>query len=198
MPDPSAGAQKMGDVTHARHDAWRVELPVSGRATWASRQKTLRTEHDVITRAALWTLSRMASQERVPPHAIAAGYFDEPDHTCANRRQSAPRHGGLCPDDEHPTAATTGEALSGQTARSLSRKTAAVTAGNASGINDGAGCDGAGDVQTAAEKAGLTPQCRVSWGYAHAGVRPEVMGIGPVPAVENLLGHARACRSTGL
>ena len=39
---------------------------------------------------------------------------------------------------------------------------------------------------TAAQKAGLTPKARVM-GYAHAGVRPEVMGIGPVPAVRNLL-----------
>jgi acetyl-CoA C-acetyltransferase len=38
----------------------------------------------------------------------------------------------------------------------------------------------------AAEKAGLTPRARVL-GYAHAGVRPEVMGIGPVPAVQRLL-----------
>ena len=38
----------------------------------------------------------------------------------------------------------------------------------------------------AAESAGLKPKARVL-GYAHAGVRPEVMGIGPVPAVENLL-----------
>ncbi|MBF9058742.1 acetyl-CoA C-acyltransferase, partial [Rhodobacterales bacterium HKCCSP123] len=38
----------------------------------------------------------------------------------------------------------------------------------------------------AAEAAGLTPRARVI-GYAHAGVRPEVMGIGPVPAVQRLL-----------
>jgi acetyl-CoA C-acetyltransferase len=38
----------------------------------------------------------------------------------------------------------------------------------------------------AAEKAGLKPRARVL-GYAHAGVRPEVMGIGPVPAVQKLL-----------
>jgi acetyl-CoA C-acetyltransferase len=39
---------------------------------------------------------------------------------------------------------------------------------------------------SAAEKAGLTPKARIL-GYAHAGVRPEVMGIGPVPAVQNLM-----------
>ena len=38
----------------------------------------------------------------------------------------------------------------------------------------------------AAERAGLTPKFRLL-GYGHAGVRPEVMGIGPVPAVANLM-----------
>ena len=38
---------------------------------------------------------------------------------------------------------------------------------------------------TAAEKAGLKPKARIL-GYAHAGVRPEVMGIGPIPAVQTL------------
>jgi acetyl-CoA C-acetyltransferase len=75
------------------------------------------------------------------------------------------------------------EALGGL--RAVFRKDGRVTAGNASGINDGAAALvlARGD---AAETAGLTPRARVL-GYAHAGVRPEVMGIGPVPAVENLL-----------
>jgi acetyl-CoA C-acetyltransferase len=69
--------------------------------------------------------------------------------------------------------------------KTVFRKDGTVTAGNASGINDGAAAIvlARGD---AAAKAGLTPCARVI-GYAHAGVRPEVMGIGPVPAVENLL-----------
>ena len=60
-----------------------------------------------------------------------------------------------------------------------------MTAGNASGINDGAAAVVLATAD-AAEKAGLTPRARIL-GYAHAGVRPEVMGIGPVPAVEKLL-----------
>ncbi|MEM8538262.1 MAG: acetyl-CoA C-acyltransferase, partial [Pseudomonadota bacterium] len=58
-------------------------------------------------------------------------------------------------------------------------------AGNASGLNDGAAAIVLARAD-AAEKAGLTPKFRVL-GYNHAGVRPEVMGIGPVPAVANLL-----------
>jgi acetyl-CoA C-acetyltransferase len=65
------------------------------------------------------------------------------------------------------------------------KKDGTVTAGNASGINDGAAAIVLARAD-AAEKAGLKPRARVL-GYAHAGVRPEVMGIGPVPAVQKLL-----------
>ncbi|MEL7164869.1 MAG: acetyl-CoA C-acyltransferase family protein [Pseudomonadota bacterium] len=84
--------------------------------------------------------------------------------------------------DEHPKA-TTMDALGGL--RAVFQTDGSVTAGNASGINDGAGAVVLATA-TAAEAAGLTPKARVL-GYAHAGVRPEVMGIGPVPAVRNLL-----------
>jgi acetyl-CoA C-acetyltransferase len=84
--------------------------------------------------------------------------------------------------DEHPKA-TTPEALAGL--RPAFQKDGSVTAGNASGINDGAAALVLARAE-AAEAAGLTPRARVI-GYAHAGVRPEVMGIGPVPAVQSLL-----------
>ncbi|WP_108258255.1 beta-ketothiolase BktB [Mangrovicoccus ximenensis] len=84
--------------------------------------------------------------------------------------------------DEHPKA-TTAEKLAGL--RPAFRKDGSVTAGNASGLNDGAGAVVLASAE-AASKAGLTPKARIL-GYAHAGVRPEVMGIGPVPAVEKLL-----------
>ncbi len=84
--------------------------------------------------------------------------------------------------DEHPKA-TTMEALAGL--RTVFRKDGTVTAGNASGINDGAGALVLARAE-AAERAGLIPRARIL-GYAHAGVRPEVMGLGPVPAVRALL-----------
>lgn len=84
--------------------------------------------------------------------------------------------------DEHPKA-TTSEAL--VSLRAVFQKDGTVTAGNASGINDGAAAVVLATAE-AAEKAGLKPKARVT-GYAHAGVRPEVMGIGPVPAVRRLL-----------
>ncbi|MGK8234145.1 acetyl-CoA C-acyltransferase family protein [Roseovarius sp. MS2] len=84
--------------------------------------------------------------------------------------------------DEHPKA-TTPEALAGL--KTVFQKDGTVTAGNASGINDGAAALVLARA-SAAEAAGLKPRARIL-GYAHAGVRPQVMGIGPVPAVEMLL-----------
>jgi acetyl-CoA C-acetyltransferase len=84
--------------------------------------------------------------------------------------------------DEHPKA-TTAEALAGL--KTVFQKDGTVTAGNASGINDGAAALVLARAD-AAEAAGLKPRARIL-GYAHAGVRPQVMGIGPVPAVEMLL-----------
>ncbi|MEL6433048.1 MAG: acetyl-CoA C-acyltransferase family protein [Pseudomonadota bacterium] len=84
--------------------------------------------------------------------------------------------------DEHPKA-TTAEALAGL--RPVFAKEGTVTAGNASGINDGAAALVFARSE-AAESAGLKPKARVL-GYAHSGVRPDVMGIGPIPAVQSLM-----------
>lgn len=84
--------------------------------------------------------------------------------------------------DEHPKATNT-DMLAGL--RPAFKKDGTVTAGNASGINDGAAALVLA-TSDAAEKAGLTPKARVI-GYAHAGVDPKVMGLGPIPAVEKLL-----------
>ena len=86
--------------------------------------------------------------------------------------------------DEHPRPDTTVEKLA--KLRPLFPG-GTVTAGNASGINDGAAT-----VLVASERAahryGLTPQARIV-GMATAGVPPRIMGIGPVPATEKLLGR---------
>ncbi|MCH8168757.1 MAG: acetyl-CoA C-acyltransferase family protein [Proteobacteria bacterium] len=85
--------------------------------------------------------------------------------------------------DEHPKPATTVEDLAGL--RPAFKKDGTVTAGNASGINDAAAAIVLAEAG-AAEAAGCKPRARLL-GYAHAGVRPEVMGLGPIPAVEALL-----------
>ena len=89
--------------------------------------------------------------------------------------------------DEHPRA-TSLEALA--KLKPVVRADGSVTAGNASGINDGA-CALIVASREAAARHGLTPRARIV-GMATAGVAPRVMGIGPVPAVHKLL------RQTGL
>jgi acetyl-CoA acetyltransferase family protein len=90
---------------------------------------------------------------------------------------------GLATEDEPPRPGTTVEALAGL--KTPFRPHGRVTAGNSAGLNDGAtGCIlAAGD--TAAE-LGLPAAMRLV-GYSFAGVEPEVMGIGPVPATEKAL-----------
>ena len=84
--------------------------------------------------------------------------------------------------DEHPRA-TSLEALA--KLKGVVRPDGTVTAGNASGVNDGACALMLADETTAA-KNGLTPRARVI-GMATAGVAPRIMGIGPAPATQKLL-----------
>ncbi|MEQ8196294.1 MAG: acetyl-CoA C-acetyltransferase [Rhodospirillales bacterium] len=89
-------------------------------------------------------------------------------------------------DDEYPRHGTTSESLA--KLRPAFDKEGTVTAGNASGINDGAG---AVVLMTAAdaEKRGIKPLARIA-GWATAGVEPDVMGTGPIPASRAALERA--------
>ena len=84
--------------------------------------------------------------------------------------------------DEHPKATT--EADLGKL-RPAFRKDGSVTAGNASGLNDGAAALVLMS-EARAKAEGRTPLARIV-GYAHAGVAPDEMGMGPVPAVRRLM-----------
>ncbi len=84
--------------------------------------------------------------------------------------------------DEHPRE-TTLEALA--KLKPVVREGGTVTAGNASGVNDGAVALIVAS-EDAVKRHGLTPRARIT-GYATAGVPPRVMGVGPVPAVRKLL-----------
>jgi len=85
--------------------------------------------------------------------------------------------------DEHPRADTTLEGLA--KLKTPFREGGTVTAGNASGVNDGAAALLVAS-EAAVEKYGLTPMTRIT-GMASAGVPPRIMGIGPAPASEKLL-----------
>ena len=88
--------------------------------------------------------------------------------------------------DEHPRASTTLEALG--KLRAPFREGGSVTAGNASGVNDGA-CALLIASKEAAEKNGLTPKARVV-AMATAGLEPRIMGFGPAPASKKVLKKA--------
>ena len=166
---------KMGDVRTQDMMLGALNCPF-GTGHMGVTAENVSAEH-AISRAAQDAFA-MTSQTRAAA-AIEAGYFA--DQIIAVeikvKRQVAPFD-----TDEHPKA-TSLEALG--SLRTVFQKDGSVTAGNASGINDG----GAALVLAradAADKAGLKPRARIL-GYAHAGVRPEVMGIGPIPAVQTLM-----------
>ena len=175
--------QKMGDADGADMMLGALNCPF-GTGHMGVTAENVAREHDIGREAQ--DAFAMESQERAA-RAIAEGRFKEqivPVEVRVKRDMVA------FDTDEHPKA-TSLEALAGL--RAVFQKDGTVTAGNASGINDGAAALTLATAE-AAQAAGLTPRARVL-GYAHAGVRPDVMGIGPVPAVENLL--ARTGLSVG-
>ncbi len=141
------------------------------------------TAENIATR---WSISRedqdafaAASQDKAVA-AIQTGRFkDEIVPIEIPQRKGAPI---LCETDEFPRAGTTAAALG--KLRPAFKQDGTVTAGNASGINDGAA---AVLVMTArvARELGLQPLARIA-AYAKAGVDPTIMGTGPIPA-------SRAC-----
>ena len=88
--------------------------------------------------------------------------------------------------DEHPRTSTTLEGLA--KLRAPFREGGSVTAGNASGVNDGA-CALLITSKEAAEKNGLTPKARIV-AMATAGLEPRIMGFGPAPATRKVLDQA--------
>ena len=123
----------------------------------------------------------LRSQQRAGK-AMASGYFAE---EIVAVEAPGGRAGPITVDkDEHPRPETTLEQLA--KLKTPFRNPGSVTAGNASGVNDGAAA-----IIIASEEAvkahGLTPRARVV-GMASAGVAPRVMGIGPVPSTQKLMG----------
>ena len=120
----------------------------------------------------------LRSQQRTAA-AQAAGFFAEEIVPVVIKGRKGET---LVDTDEHPRADTTAEALAKLKPVNGEGKT--VTAGNASGVNDGAAALILASAE-AVHKYGLKPRARVL-GMASAGVAPRVMGIGPVPAVKKL------------
>jgi 3-oxoadipyl-CoA thiolase len=125
-----------------------------------------------------------ASQQRAAK-AIAAGHFaGEIVPVEIPQRKGPPR---VVDTDEHPRADTTLESLAGLKA-AFRKERGTVTAGNASGLNDGASALLVASA-AAAERIGARPMARIV-ASAVAGVEPQRMGIGPVPATRKALALA--------
>ncbi|MDD2711572.1 MAG: acetyl-CoA C-acyltransferase family protein [Simplicispira sp.] len=153
------------------HDPWqKMHMGITAENV-AERYKISREMQDQLA---------LQSQQRAAA-AIAAGYFKEQIVPV----EIATRKGVVRFDtDEHVRAGTTLEVLAGMKP-AFKKEGGSVTAGNASGINDGAAvvvlASGA-----RVQALGLKPLARLV-GYAHAGVEPAYMGIGPVPATQKVL-----------
>ncbi|MEM6595613.1 MAG: acetyl-CoA C-acyltransferase family protein [Pseudomonadota bacterium] len=166
--------QKMGDAGAQDMMLGALNCPF-GTGHMGVTAENVAREHD-ISRAQQDAFA-LESQKRAA-NAIEQGLFKEQITPVEVRVK---REMIVFDTDEHPKPSTM-DSLGGL--RPVFQKDGTVTAGNASGINDGAAALVFARAD-AAEKAGLTPRARVI-GYAHAGVRPDVMGIGPVPAVQTL------------
>ncbi|HEX5580729.1 MAG TPA: 3-oxoadipyl-CoA thiolase [Gemmatimonadaceae bacterium] len=130
-------------------------------------------------RFALWSQQKAAA-------AQARGRFEReiaPVEIASKKKGAAPE---LFAVDEHPRPDTTVEALA--KLRPAFRPGGTVTAGNASGINDGA-CAVLVASEEAVERLGLDPLARVV-SAAAAGVEPRIMGMGPVPSSRKALAQA--------
>lgn len=116
--------------------------------------------------------------------AHEAGYFaDEITPVTIPQRKGDPV---IFDTDEHPRPGTSAEKLAGL--RGINGPDLSVTAGNASGVNDGAAALLLAN-EAATARNGLTPMVRVV-AMSAAGVEPRVMGIGPVPACQKVLTRA--------
>lgn len=125
-----------------------------------------------------------AESHRRAAAAIDAGYFR--DQIVPVKIKS--RKGEIVFDtDEHVRRDVTAESLAGLKTV-FQKENGTVTAGNASGLNDGAGALVLMNASVAAER-GVKPLARLV-AYAHAGVDPDIMGIGPVPATQAALKRA--------
>jgi len=125
----------------------------------------------------------VASQERLAK-AYADGKVQQDLVTVAVR--STEQGWGLATADEQPRPGTTMEALAGL--KTPFRPHGKITAGNSAGLNDGATACVIAAEEVAAE-LGLAARMRLV-SYAFAGVEPEVMGVGPIPATEKALAKA--------
>jgi len=181
MPKPSAAFTRDPEIFDTTL-GWRFVNPVIeqkyGTISMAETAENVAEKYKV-DRASQDRFA-LASQQKAAKAKAAGVFAEEIEPVCIPGKKGAVT---MVADDEHPRADTTLEGLA--KLPTPFRKGGTVTAGNASGINDGAVALFVASEQAAA-KFGLTPIARFV-GASAAGVDPNYMGIGPIPAVQKLL-----------
>ncbi|WP_066258503.1 3-oxoadipyl-CoA thiolase [Hydrogenophaga flava] len=181
MPKPTAAFSRHAEV-HDSTIGWRFVNPrmeqLHGTDAMGETAENVAREHG-ISRAdqdafALRSQQRAAAAMRSGVLAQEITPVDVPGRKGAVTQVT---------EDEHPRTDTTAESLAAL--KPAFRKDGSVTAGNSSGVNDGAAALLLAN-EAAVSRHGLRPLARIV-GYASAGVAPRVMGFGPVPAVHKLL-----------
>ena len=174
LPDVAAALARMGDTKLVDYDGWRLDRSISPNHMGLPP----RTSPSVRHHARAGRLS-----ERGAVAAIADGPFKWQivPIEIQGRKSTV-----LLDTDEYPKADISPEGLA--KLKPAFKKDGTVTAGNASGINDGAAAVVMMEAAAAA-KAGLKPLARLV-AYAVAGVDPSIMGTGPIPAVKLALKRA--------
>ncbi len=167
--------QRMGDgvmidaMTAALHDPFGHGHMGITAENIAAKFGISREEQDAFAVESHWRASR----------AINEGYFKSQIVPVEVKSKKGP---AFIDADEHVRHELKPEDMA--KLKAVFKKDGTVTAGNASGINDGAAAIVMMDAG-AAERANIKPIARLV-GYAHAGVEPQVMGLGPIPAVRRI------------
>nr|WP_314487265.1 acetyl-CoA C-acyltransferase family protein [uncultured Pseudomonas sp.] len=177
LPSARWGA-RMGDALVQDYMLGILHDPFQGIHMGITAENVAQRNH--ISREAQDALA-FTDQQRAA-HAIAQGYFAA---QIAEVEVPGRKGTSLFNVDEHPRVTTLAQLAQMKPAF---KKDGTVTAGNASGLNDGAAALvlASGD---AVRAANLTPMARLV-AYAHAGVEPELMGLGPIPATRLALKRA--------
>ena len=186
MPKPTAAFQRDPQIFDTTL-GWRFVNPLMeekyGTISMAETAENVAEKYNV-DRASQDRFA-LASQHKASKAKAAGIFAEEIEPVAIPGKKGSAAPAAVVSEDEHPRADTTLEGLA--KLPTLFRKGGTVTAGNASGINDGAVALFVASEQAAA-KFGLTPIARFA-GAAAAGVDPNYMGIGPIPAVQKLLGR---------
>ncbi|WP_309684282.1 3-oxoadipyl-CoA thiolase [Polaromonas sp.] len=181
MPKATAAFSRHAEI-HDSTIGWRFVNPAMKRLygvdAMGETAENVAEEHG-ISRADQDAFA-LRSQQRAAKAMLAGIFAEEITGVAIAGKKGEPR---VVEHDEHPRADTTLASLAAL--KASFRDGGTVTAGNASGVNDGAAALLVAS-EAVARTHGLTPLARVI-GIASAGVAPRVMGIGPVPATQKLL-----------